>query len=85
MPLHVPACVALAAVTALGVASDRLLLVAGIAPFALAGIALAALLPGPVGRRLAASAVCVAAASVLLAIPIGAAARAAEIRGPTSP
>ena len=85
MPVHVIACVALAAVTALGVASDKLLVVAGIVPLALAGIALAFLIPGPAGRRLAASAIGVAAGSVLLAIPVTAAAHAAEIRAADFP
>jgi hypothetical protein len=76
---HVLTAAALTAFTALGVASDRLLLVAGVAPLALAGLALVWLLPGPVGRRAALTACGVAAGSVLLALPIGAAAREAGV------
>jgi hypothetical protein len=54
---HVALCAAVGAVTAVGVASDRLLVVAGVLPFLLTGLALAWLLPEPARRRLAPSAV----------------------------
>jgi hypothetical protein len=54
---HVALSAAIGAVTAAGVASDRLLVVAGLAPFLLTGLALAWLLGPPARRRLALSAV----------------------------
>jgi len=63
-PVHVAACAALAAVTAAGVASDDLLLAAGIAPFALAAIGMVWLLPRPAGPRIAVSALAVSALAV---------------------
>ncbi|HVE68565.1 MAG TPA: hypothetical protein VNB64_08295 [Solirubrobacteraceae bacterium] len=59
--VHVALCGALAAVTAVGLASDELLLPAGIAPFLLAAAALVRLLPPPAGRRIVVSAVAIAA------------------------
>jgi hypothetical protein len=85
LPLHVAASVVLTLNTAVGVASDRLLLVAGVAPLALAGVAVAWLADGPLRRRLALTAGGVAAGSALLAIPIGVAARDAGIRAADFP
>ena len=62
--VHVAVCLLLAAVTAAAVASDQLLLLAGVAPFALAGLALRWLLVRPAGDRVALTAVAVAAAAV---------------------
>jgi len=64
-PVHVVLCAVLAAVTAAGLASDRLLLVSGIAPFVGAAIAMAWMLPAPAGRRIAVSAVTVAVAAMV--------------------
>ncbi len=85
VPVHVCACVLLASFTALGVASDKLLVAGGVVPLAIAGLALAWLVRGPLGRRLAYTAWGVATGSVLLAIPIGAAARDAGIRSADFP
>ena len=53
-----------AAVTAAGFASDTLLLVAGIAPFGLAGLALGWRLAAPAGRRVAATTILVSVVAV---------------------
>jgi hypothetical protein len=83
--VHVAVAVALTLFTALGVATDRLLLVAGVVPLALAGLGALWLVRGPVGRRLAITACGVALGSVLLAVPIGAIAREAGIRATDFP
>ena len=62
---HGAACAAVAAITAAGYASDTLLLVAGIVPFALAGLLLARQLAAPAGRRIAGTAVLVAVGATL--------------------
>jgi hypothetical protein len=79
-PVHLAAAAGVTSFTALGVASDRLLIVAGIAPLAVAGLALASIVPGPSGRRLALTACGVAVGSVLLALPITTAAQDAGLR-----
>ncbi len=58
---HVALCALLAALTASGLASDKLLAPGGIAPFVLAAVALLFLLPGQAGRRIAISAVAISA------------------------
>jgi hypothetical protein len=70
--LHAGLCALLAVVTAAGLASDELLLVAGVGPFVLAAVALLWLLPAPAGRRIAISAAAVAVAAVVGAEVIGA-------------
>ena len=62
---HALACGGVAAITAAGLASDALLGAAGVGPFLVAGIATAVLVGGPVGRRVAGSAVAIAAVSVV--------------------
>lgn len=71
LPLHVLACVGLVAVTAVGLASDRLLLVAGVGPFAVAAVALAVLIPSTAGRRLAFTGLGVAAGAAAWATIAG--------------
>jgi hypothetical protein len=61
---HLLSCALLAAVTAAGVASDRLLVVAGVIPFMLAGVALGWCLAAPAGRRIALSCVLVGAGAL---------------------
>jgi hypothetical protein len=61
--VHWLICALVAGVTAAGFASDRLLLIAGLVPFALAGVALGFLVSPPAGRRIALSAVLVAVAA----------------------
>jgi hypothetical protein len=78
-PVHVAAAAGLTLFTAVGVASDKLLVVAGVLPLAIAGLALAWLLRGSVGRLLGITACGVAVGSVVLSVPIGAAARDAGI------
>jgi hypothetical protein len=85
LPVHIAAAVGLTLFTAVGVASDRLLVVAGLAPLALGGLGVAWLAPGSLRRRLALTAVGVAAGSAVLAVPIGAAARDAGIRAADFP
>ena len=67
---HVLLCAALAAVTATGVASDRLLIVAGLAPLTLAGLAMPWLMSRRAGIRVAVSSASVAAASLVLGLVI---------------
>ena len=78
--VHVASCAALAAFTAAGLASDRLLVAAGLAPFLLTGLALAWLLPKPARRRLAISAVAVSILAVIGAQIIAAIMEAANVR-----
>jgi hypothetical protein len=76
---HWLACGSVAAFTAAGLASDPLLGPAGLAPFALAGIAMVWLLGAPTGRRVAVSAIGVAAVSAIGAALIEQAMEAARI------
>jgi hypothetical protein len=76
---HWLACAGVAAFTAAGLASDPLLGPAGLAPFALAGIAMVWLLGAPTGRRVAISAIVVAAVSAIGAVLIDQAMVAARI------
>jgi hypothetical protein len=77
--VHAAIAVALTLFTALGVATDRLLIVAGVAPLAIAGLAAFWLIRGSLGRRLAINGCAVALGSMLLSIPIGVIARDAGI------
>ncbi len=74
--LHLAGCAFLAAATAVGLASDTLLTPAGLAPFLVAGLALAVMLPAPAGRRIGASALGVSVVSAVGASIIGHAMRA---------
>jgi hypothetical protein len=62
---HALVCLLVAAITAVGVASDSLLLLAGVAPFVLAGVSLGWLLRPPAGRSVALTAAVVAVAAVV--------------------
>jgi len=65
--VHAALCAAVVAVTAAGLASDLLLVPAGIVPFVVAGVTQLRWSPGPVGRRIAVVTSLVAAASVVAA------------------
>jgi hypothetical protein len=79
-PVHVLLAIGLTAATAVGLASDRLLLPAGLAPFLVGAIALAVLLPRPVGLRIGVSAAAVTAGSLVGAAIIRNAMEAANVR-----
>jgi hypothetical protein len=77
---HAVLSVLLAGVTAAGLASDKLLLFAGIVPFMVAGLVMGRGLAAPAGRRIAVSCVLIGAASLIGASLIGAAMEAADVR-----
>jgi hypothetical protein len=62
---HAALCLLLAGVTAAGLASDRLLMVAGVIPFVLAGLAAGWVIAAPAGRRIAVSSALVGVAAVI--------------------